>query len=136
VTWFRVDDRLHSHRKARVAGVEAMGLWLLAGTWCARNETDGFIPTEVVTGWDKTQRLARRLVDCGNGGPGLWTPDKQHGETGYQFHQWMEHQPLRADLEAAREVQGVSGQRGNHLRWHVRRGVVNPGCVWCQKAIA
>lgn len=128
MTWFRVDDKLSDHHKARAAGVPAMGLWVLAGSWCATNETDGFVPMDVVIRWDKGQRLAKKLVDCE-----LWLEDKANGEFGYRFHQWEEHQPLRSDLEAGREQMGYGGERGNHLRWHTKKGVVKEGCKWCQK---
>lgn len=36
--WFRVDDKLHTHEKALLAGVPAMGLWVMCGSWCASHE--------------------------------------------------------------------------------------------------
>jgi len=45
--WFRADDGLSSSRKVlgipRSRRAAAMGLWVLAGTWCSRELTDGFI---------------------------------------------------------------------------------------------
>lgn len=100
MSWFRVDDHLHSHSKAVRAGTEAMGLWILAGSWAAAEESDGWVPGYMLArlagvGADD---LAERLVRAG-----LWEPAEQGGDAGYTFHQWEEHQPTRAQLEAKRE---------------------------------
>jgi len=44
---FLISDQFHSHPSAHRAG-EAVGLWLLAGSWCAGNSRDGFIPRHMV----------------------------------------------------------------------------------------
>lgn len=107
MTWFKVDDKLHDHKKIRRArrggdrprDAAAMGLWVLAGSWCAANETDGFVPADELDQWDTdAEALAQRLVDAG-----LWTTDEQDGEDGYLFHAWDEYQPTRATLERRRE---------------------------------
>jgi len=41
--WFKVDDALHSHPKTRKAGLAAMGLWVVAGSFSASYMTSGFI---------------------------------------------------------------------------------------------
>jgi len=100
MSWFRVDDHLHAHSKAVRAGTEAMGLWILAGSWAAAEESDGWVPGYMLlrlagVGADG---LAERLVAAG-----LWEHAEQDGDAGYQFHQWEEHQPTRAQLEEKRE---------------------------------
>ncbi len=72
--WFKVDDKLHDHRKARAAGATAMGVWVLAGSWAADNLTDGFVPASVLGRWGRP-REASRLVEVG-----LWFADEQDGE--------------------------------------------------------
>lgn len=103
--WFKVDDKLHDHRKVRTLGVSAIGLWTLAGSWSADNLEDGFVPDAVCARWDKNYRaLAGRLVDAG-----LWSVAEKQGEQGWQFHNWDEFQPTRdkvvAEREAAKERQ-------------------------------
>jgi hypothetical protein len=136
VTWFRVDDKLHSHPKAVRAGASAMGFWLLAGSWCADQLTDGWIPDYIAaridpTGW---QQNAARLVAVG-----LWHPETRHAvtnavshtddvENGWVFHEWNEHQPSREQVlgerraaadrqkrarERAREKRSNAGQTGH-----------------------
>lgn len=96
--WFKVDDALHKHRKARLAGTEAIGLWTLAGSWCAENLTDGFIPESVCGQWAaRPGRLGAALVTAG-----LWTVAERDGESGWQFHDWIEYQPSAAKTRASR----------------------------------
>jgi hypothetical protein len=109
VPWFKVDDKHHDHRKTRRAlrGVRgkrrdagAMGLWELAGSWCADNLMDGFVPTDELYRWDDdAEVLAGRLVDAG-----YWVTDEREGEAGYRFLNWEEHQPMKADVEAKRQA--------------------------------
>ena len=107
--WFKIDDKHHDHSKTRKAlrGVKgkrrdagAMGLWELAGSWSADNLMDGFVPTDELFRWDDNwQALADRLVDAE-----YWEPVEKDGEEGYQFINWDEHQPTKADVEAKREA--------------------------------
>lgn len=95
--WFKVDDELHDHRKARIAGTHAMGLWVLAGSWCGANPNDGFIPETVVIRWEPRhyRKLAQALVDAG-----LWHPETLDGEKGWRFHDWGDFQPTKAEIDA------------------------------------
>jgi hypothetical protein len=43
---FRVSDGFPDHPKTLGLTLEAIGLWTLAGCWCARYLTDGYIPIE------------------------------------------------------------------------------------------
>lgn len=118
MTWMKVDDRLHAHRKARVAGLPAMGLWVLTGSWAADTLSDGFIPAGQPYAWGgpDTPELADRLVDAG-----LWLPTEHLGEKGWVFHDWQDFQPTRADVVAKR----VS-DRERMRRWRsMRSGVTN-----------
>ena len=94
--WFKVDDRLHAHPKAQDvvdSRPSAMGLWALAGSWCAAMLTDGLVPKRQVSRLGFKPADARALVDCG-----LW----HEAEGGYQFHDWQEYQPTREQVEGER----------------------------------
>lgn len=95
--WFKVDDKLHDHHKSNKAGARAMGLWVMAGSWSADNLKDGFVPERVALRWG-TRSDANRLVECG-----LWEIAQKDGEKGWQFYQWDQFQPTRADVEHKRE---------------------------------
>jgi hypothetical protein len=90
--WFKVDDNLAFHHKAIAAGNPALGLWVRAGSMCAQQLTDGFVPDHMVMILG-TKAQAERLVSVG-----LW--DRAKG--GYNFHEWAERQPSKADVEAER----------------------------------
>lgn len=97
--WFKVDDKLHDHRKARQAGSSAMGLWVLAGSWAADNTMDGFVPESVCSRWDsRFRRLAERLVEVG-----LWETGELDGEAGWWFHDWKHMQPSKDEVLGKRE---------------------------------
>ncbi len=127
MSWFKVDDKLHDHRKARKAGKAAMGVWVLAGSWSMDNETDGFIPDEVLTRWGTTAD-ARRLVSAG-----LWDHETFQGEEGHRFHDWTRFQPSAAGTAAKRAAEHEAGIRGNHKRWHLDRGISDPDCEYCYR---
>lgn len=127
MTWFKVDDKLHDHRKARRAGKSAMGVWVLAGSWCMDNETDGFVPADVLPRWG-TKSDAGRLVSAG-----FWYVDQREGEDGWRFHDWEKFQPSAATLAGWRAAESEAGQRGNHKRWHADRGVNDPNCPYCYR---
>ena len=74
--WFKVDDKLHSHMKAAMAGVPALGLWVLAGSWCMDQLEDGFVPDFIARRLDPdAEEHATLLVDAG-----LWVPAKRGKE--------------------------------------------------------
>jgi hypothetical protein len=100
VTWFKVDDCLHAHKKAMRAGTEAMGLWVLAGSWAADQLTDGWVPQYAVPRWSPiADELAARLVSAG-----LWVEGEHDGDKGWWFHEWEERQPTRVEVTARRKA--------------------------------
>lgn len=127
MSWFRIDDGLHDHRKARRAGKAAMGVWLLAGSWCAFHGTDGFVPANVLPRWGN-RTDARKLVDAG-----LWTEAERDGEQGWTFHDWTFFNPPAIVSEAKRVKERESGLLGNHKRWHESRGITDPDCQHCYR---
>lgn len=101
MTWFKVDDQLHDHRKVRKLGktkLTDIGLWVLCGSWASDNLSDGFVPLTVVRRFDARLRAAWRLV-----GADLWHPCVQDGEDGFRFHQWEDHQPTKKEVQAKRD---------------------------------
>lgn len=127
--WMRVDDGLHAHRKTRgvlkthpdkTRDAAPMGLWVLAGSWAAQNGTDGWVPEDELDRWEDNWRpLVARLVRAG-----YWWPHKRDGEPGYGFNDWHDYNdPAGAASKA--------GTFGNHVRWHVNEGKVDPDCDHC-----
>lgn len=115
MTWFKVDDKLHDHRKARRARKGAMGVWVLAGSWAADNLTDGFVPADVLPRWG-TRADATALVNAG-----LWAPHEKDGETGWLFRNWREYQPTKAEVETERKKKADAGRKGGRASGRSRR---------------
>lgn len=92
--WFKVDDGFHGHPKVVELGVAAVGLWTLAGSWCAKYLTDGFVPDKTVTRLGGDHEQAAELVASG-----LW---ERADDGGYWFRDWADYQPLKVDVEAER----------------------------------
>lgn len=115
MSWAKVDDRLHAHPKVRRAGLEAMGLWVLALSHVAAYLTDGRIELEDVKhlAGSKGPALAARLVAAG-----LWEPD---GE-GWRVHDYLELNPSAAMVKAERERKASAGRSGALSRWKGRAG--------------
>jgi hypothetical protein len=128
MAWFKVDDKLHDHGKARKARKAAMGVWVLAGSWCMFAETDGFVPEVVLSRWG-SKRDAQALVDAG-----FWDVAKRDGEDGWQFHDWHIYQPDARTLQLVREAESKAGSFGNHKRWHTNRKVRDPECEFCKES--
>jgi hypothetical protein len=127
VSWFKVDDKLHDHRKSRRAGKAAMGVWVLAGSWSMDNLTDGFIPDDVLARWGSRADAARLVA------AGLWYADEHDGEMGWRFHDWNRFQPSAAVTAATKAKEAEAGVRGNHKRWHVDRQITDPDCEYCYR---
>ncbi len=97
MTWFKVDDRLHSHPKVLAAidrRPSAMGLWVVAGSWAADHLTDGVVTRRQVERLGFSVKDAHALVEAG-----LW---EQESLAVYRFHDWSRFQPTKAEVEYKR----------------------------------
>ncbi|MDO5372355.1 MAG: hypothetical protein Q4F10_02790, partial [Corynebacterium glutamicum] len=63
--WFNVDDGFYDHPKINAASNAGIGLWVKAGSWCAKHLTDGFIPVHQVKRLGGTPTQVSSLVDAG-----------------------------------------------------------------------
>ncbi len=117
MSWFNADDKMHSHAKPRQAGLEAMGLWLLSGTYCTDYLTDGLVPGWYVQSWPKGARLAQKLIDVK-----LW----ERAGDDYQFLSWDEYQRTKSKVmeerAASRERMARSrAERAANVRANIGR---------------
>lgn len=118
MTWFKVDDKFHSHSKTRKVLAEApsaLALWVVAGSWSSDNTTDGFVPDHQLP-WlvpQGAEEMARQLVAAR-----FW----KRVRGGYQFHQWSsdgdgtKRNPLRDEVEALRRAKAEAGRKGGLAR--------------------
>lgn len=118
--WFRVDDTLHSHPKTRRAGLAALGLWTVAGSYACQYITEGFVPDWLVSAQKSGPRLAQILVSSG-----LWERSERDGESGYQFHDWDHFQMSKEEILADREHNRERQRRFREKKREARNGVTN-----------
>ncbi|MCT1491339.1 hypothetical protein M3G47_01330 [Corynebacterium sanguinis] len=97
--WFRVDDQLDANKKVksipRRTRAKALGLWVQAGAWCARELTDGHVPKYMLEDFAVTPAVAQALVDAG-----MWEKVKD----GWNFVNWSEFNPSSTDVRASRDA--------------------------------
>ena len=77
MTWLKIDDGFHDHRKTEDLTMGAVGLWTFAASWCSRNLTDGYLSARRVELLRGTLEQAAELVAAG-----LWDEE----DDGYRFH--------------------------------------------------
>lgn len=122
--WFKVDDTFHSHPKrhrAARAGLAAIGMWTVVGSYCMSYKTDGFIADWYVASLPDGLALAETLVAAD-----LWSPAEKDGETGWQFHDWDDYQPSSSEIEKTREN---SRARQRRHRSKLQGGAAEKGAV-------
>jgi hypothetical protein len=118
MAWFKCCDTLFSNKKVTKAWMNepaSIGAWLMCGTWCANQETDGHVPEHIVRMFGITDTQVTALVDAG-----LWTAV----EDGWLMHDFLDYNPSKAELldkrakESARRSQrgGTTKPRPLHER--------------------
>ena len=109
--WFKVDDGFASCRPVlaipRRYRAQAVGLWLMAGTWSARELTDGFIPEYLLDELASTPAMAAHLVRAG-----LF----EEASGGYQLIGWAKYQPTKEQVYARRSEEAQRKQRAREAR--------------------
>lgn len=100
MTWFKVDDGFAGHPKIDALlkhprGLEALGVWVVMGSWCARNLTNGHVPTPSLlpVAGKKSRSLAGVLVEFG-----LW----EVRDNGWVYRDWTVYQPTREHVHSER----------------------------------
>jgi hypothetical protein len=96
---------------------------------CNEFRTDGAVAKHVLH--TKGAPVAKALLAAG------WV-ESSKVEDVFLMHDYLDHQPSRAEIEeriADKKASGKEGgKRSAHKRWHLDRGVVDPKCSLCQAA--
>jgi hypothetical protein len=118
MSWFKVDDKFHSHPKVKgLKAVDPLGLWLLCGSYGSDHpKLDGRVSIEVAADFcanaSKARKFAAELVRRG-----LWEADGD----GWRFHDWIEYQPSADEVSERRaalsEKRSIAGRKGAAKRW-------------------
>jgi len=120
MVWFRVDDGFCDHPKVEAllegkhAG-DAIALWTLAGSWCGKHLTDGEISAAKVArlGIARHEKAAAELVRVR-----LW----EKTATGFRFHNWLERQSSRENVELTRAETAERVRRYRDNKREKKRG--------------
>src|SRR5690606_22136242 len=143
MAWIESHDNLKDHpktrRAARLLGVSVptiIGHLHLLWHWCLSYAEDGDLSAydaadiaEAVM-WDgDPDQFIEALINCGPAGKAGFLERDAQGRL--LVHDWHEY---AGKLIAKREEAREAGARGNHERWHVQRGIVDPTCPYCQEA--
>lgn len=106
MTWIKIDDRFHAHRKIRQAGLEAVGLYVRALSYSAAEDLEG----HVETGWveeaagKKAEKLTTALVDAG-----LW----ETNGNGWVIHDFLVYNPTNEE----RAKKAAAAKQAADKRW-------------------
>lgn len=112
MTWYKVDDKAWSHPKFIRLSSLSFGVWARIGSYCSDQLTDGFVETETVhticpESRAVVERAIAELVRAD-----LWEPC----DRGHRYHDWADHQPTRAEVEAARAAARERQRRARERR--------------------
>lgn len=117
MAWFKVDDGFYTSQKVlmipRQHRHNAIGAWVITGTWSADNMTDGIVPWFVLDELGVSEEAIHWLCTVG-----LWVRD---GDVSIRFHDWCDYQPTKADLQAKHEAKVAAGQAGGKASAEARR---------------
>ena len=106
-----MDDRFFDNPKIAALSDRAKVAYLEGGTYCARELTDGFIPSVKAKAIAGNPKALKELT------PHLWEPCPG----GYQVHDYLVYNPTRvkalADKAAASEAHSKAGSKGAAKRW-------------------
>lgn len=94
MSWFMLDDRFFDNTKIAALSDRAKVAYLEAGTYCARELTDGFIPANKARMISGTTKALKELI------PGLWEPCTG----GYRVHDYLKYNKTRAQVLSEREA--------------------------------
>lgn len=116
MSWLKVDDNFMSHPKVLALGrgaSDAITLWLTGAVYASAHLTDGFVPYGVLRlaplSAAAASRAAEALVRVG-----LW----EESAGGWAIHDYLDYNPPKAKVEAARAVRQARAQAGAEARWH------------------
>lgn len=115
MAWFRVDDGFANSRQIlsipRRYRTQAAGLWVLAGTWSAKELTDGFIPEYLLEELASSPAIAAHLIRAG-----LW----EKAENGYQLIGWAKYQFTKDQVLTRRTEEAERKRRARESKRKTR----------------
>jgi hypothetical protein len=137
---FIVDDAFYDDPDVCSLPDCSVAFLMLAGPWSARNSRSGFVPAAMLARFSSDPDLvvktllAARFLERVKGGVRI-----AEGR-GLSVVNAADVAAKAAETEASagaeRSAKSAGGKRGNHERWHEKRGTRAPGCEFCESAAA
>lgn len=130
MAWVKLDDHFDEHPKLAGVSNDAMLLWCCALAYCNRNLTDGFVPAAVALRLrGGSPETIQELVAAS-----AWDTSEQ----GFSVHDYLDFQPTRSSVFAAREaakerMKAARLSRSRELRENFARSSPNPDPVPVKK---
>jgi len=105
MVWLRLEDSFGDHPKIAGLTDRAFRAHVLGLLYCARQVSDGFVPTALAPKGRTIQELTAA---------GLWTATLR----GFTIHDWLDWNPSRAEVDSKRYAKSMAGAKGAASRWH------------------
>lgn len=119
--YITVDQGMPLHDKVRPLSDKAFRLLIEVWCWSKRNRANGLVPldewNEMSTAKARAELLRRNLA--------------QETRRGIQMHDYLEHQLSAAEESGLTAKRTRASVAGNHKRWHLDLGVIEPSCSLC-----
>lgn len=142
MAWIESHDDLATHpktrRAARALGISIptmMGHLHLLWHWCLKyaetgdlGDYDAMDIADAMMWEGDPDELIEALVNCGPGDRHGFLERDANGRLA--VHDWLDY---AGRLVQARREASEAGAKGNHERWHVQRGIIDPNCPFCQE---
>lgn len=126
MSWGKIDDQFHAHRKAKRAWKghpRALGMHLLAMSYCAGQLTDGLVDDEFVEEKLPNKREREQVCEALVAAE-LWIRE----DDGWRINDWLEYNPSRADTLDKRRKDSERKARGRDTQSaRIPRGVRTDG---------
>ena len=124
MAWAKLDDRFYTNRKVRKAWRQspaAIGLHVLAISYCADELLDGHVDEDFVVERIPDAKARRKITDA-LVAAGLWVVDGD----GWLIVNYLEYNPSRAEVEQRREQAKAAAARGGKAKRTAKRTASEP----------
>jgi hypothetical protein len=122
--WIRLSVNLPQHEKIEALSDRAFRLLIESWCYCGAQLTDGRIGAAK---WRRMGSLRSRNELAVTG----LLHEQEDGSV--VMHDYLEWQRSRAEVLAERSRKSDGAAKGNHVKWHVNRGITDPDCRWCER---
>lgn len=134
-----IDDTLSEQDRWLDMSAEARACLIDLWLYCRRAKNDGVIKearlkkaSDLLTASVRSELIDQHWMH--RGGKGCGTDTCPKGIAGVVvMHDYLQHQESARDMTTRIDRGRELSKRGNHKRWHIDRGIVDPDCRFCDE---